>query len=457
MLIFLSTDLRLYKKSRYLRYLKNVSAGDIIYTAFNICGGFMKKKYRIFTAAAAVVAVVAVITAALLMNPKKHEIKIIVATDTHYLSPRINDKGAVFTNMVNNSDGKLVQYCEEIFSAFSGEVIKSKPDVLILSGDLTLSGEKASHEDFAEKLQKIQDSGVQVLTIPGNHDISSEYAYAFFGDEYEKTENITAEEYRKLYYNFGIKQAESVDENSFSYLYKVNDGLYIMMIDTNAFGRGFVQEESLRWIEECLSKAQKSGAEVITVTHQNVLAHNKLLSFGYQLYNYQSLLDLLNEYGVRCNLSGHIHMQHIAAEGGFTEIVTSSLLVAPVQYGVITYNGSIDYRTKAVDVSAWEKNNNAKDENLLDFESYADEFFKSSGYKKSLLQLSASEAPEQEKKLIARAFADINAGYFSGRVYDISQYEEGISLCREQGGFLSRYIDTLVEEAPIDNTSVIIE
>ena len=99
----------------------------------------------------------------------------------------------------------------------------------------------------------------------------------------------------------------------------------------------------------------------------------------------------------------------------------------------------------------------AKDENLLDFESYADEFFKSSGYKKSLLQLSASEAPEQEKKLIARAFADINAGYFSGRVYDISQYEEGISLCREQGGFLSRYIDTLVEEAPIDNTSVIIE
>lgn len=158
----------------------------------------MKKKYRIFTAAAAVVAVVAVITAALLMNPKNHEIKIIVATDTHYLSPRINDKGAVFTNMVNNSDGKLVQYCEEIFYAFSGEVIKSKPDVLILSGDLTLSGEKASHEDFAEKLQKIQDSGVQVLTIPGNHDISSEYAYAFFGDEYEKTENITAEEYRKL-------------------------------------------------------------------------------------------------------------------------------------------------------------------------------------------------------------------------------------------------------------------
>jgi len=84
-------------------------------------------------------------------------------------------------------------------------------------------------------------------------------------------------------------------------------------------------------------------------------------------------------------------------------------------------------------------------------------FFKSSGYKKSLLQLSASDAPERDKELIARAFSDINAGYFSGKVYDVSQYEEGINLCREQGGFLSRYIDTLVEEAPIDNTAVIIE
>lgn len=411
----------------------------------------MKKKFMIIIGILAVFFVFVI--AFLLIGGKSEEAKIIVATDTHYLSERINDKDKAFSDMVNNSDGKLVQYCDEIFSAFSDEVIKAQPDVLILSGDLTFNGEKASHEDFVNKLKEIQAKGVQVLTIPGNHDIDSASACGFKNDEYYQVDSITADEYRKLYYDFGMKQAQSVDEYSFSYLYKINKDLYVLMLDTNAFGQNFVQDESYRWIEEQLKAVKKSRAQVITVTHQNLFAHNEQLSFGYQLYDADELLELFSKYNVKCNLSGHIHMQHIKSDG-VTEIATSSLLVAPVQYGVIDFDGKINYKTKSVNVSAWAKGNNSDDENLLDFSNYAEYFFKDSSYRRSLEQLDKYNIPNEDKKLIAEAFSELNASYFAGSTLDISKIQTGIDLCKKQDAFLSNYIETMTDETNIDHTFV---
>lgn len=413
----------------------------------------MKKKFMIIIGILAVIFVFVI--AFLLIGGKSEEAKIIVATDTHYLSERINDKGKAFSDMVNSSDGKLVQYCDEIFSAFADEVVNAQPDVLILSGDLTFNGEKASHEDFVNKLKEIQAKGVQVLTIPGNHDIDSASACGFKNDEYYQVDGITADEYRELYYDFGMKQAQSVDEYSFSYLYKVNKDLYVLMLDTNAFGQNFVQDESYQWIEEQLKAVKRNKAQVITVTHQNLFAHNEQLSFGYQLYDANELLELFNKYKVKCNLSGHIHMQHIKSDG-VTEIATSSLLVSPVQYGVIDFDGKINYQAKSVDVSAWAKGNNSDDENLLDFSNYAEYFFKDSSYKRSLEQLEKYDISNEDKKLIAEAFSELNTSYFAGSTIDISKIQKGIDLCKKQDGFLSNYVTSMAEEAQTEHTSVTI-
>lgn len=413
----------------------------------------MKKKFMIIIGILAVIFVFVI--AFLLIGGKSEEAKIIVATDTHYLSSGINDKGKAFSDMVNSSDGKLVQYCDEIFSAFADEVVNAQPDVLILSGDLTFNGEKAGHEDFVNKLKEIQAKGVQVLTIPGNHDIDSASACGFKGDEYYQVDGITAEQFKELYYDFGMKQAQSVDEYSFSYLYKVNKDLYVLMLDTNAFGQNFVQDESYQWIEEQLKAVKRNKAQVITVTHQNLFAHNEQLSFGYQLYDADELLELFNKYKVKCNLSGHIHMQHIKSDG-VTEIATSSLLVAPVQYGIIDFDGKINYQAKSVDVSAWAKGNNSNDENLLDFSAYAEYFFKDSSYKRSLEQLEKYDILNEDKKLIAEAFSELNASYFAGSTLDISKIQKGIDLCKKQDSFLSKCVTSMVEEAKTEHTSVTI-
>ena len=80
----------------------------------------------------------------------------IVATDIHYLARSLTDGGSSFRYMVEHGDGKVVTYIEQIVDAFLEEVIAQKPDMLILSGDLTLDGEKKSHEELAGSRRRIR-------------------------------------------------------------------------------------------------------------------------------------------------------------------------------------------------------------------------------------------------------------------------------------------------------------
>jgi len=108
--------------------------------------------------------------------------RIIIATDMHYLARELTDFQSSFTNRVEHEDGKVMQYVWEITDAFIHEVKKEKPDLVILSGDLTYNGEWESHIEFAEKLEEIEEAGIPVIVIPGNHDINNRYAVRFAGD-----------------------------------------------------------------------------------------------------------------------------------------------------------------------------------------------------------------------------------------------------------------------------------
>lgn len=411
----------------------------------------MKKKITSF-----ILAIALLLSLAGCYGNTKNQTTIFVATDTHYLSSRINDGSEAFLEMTKNSDGKLVKYCNEIFEAFSNEVIASKPDVLILSGDLTFSGEKASHQDFVKKLKHIQDSGVQVLTIAGNHDINSKTATQYNGKECLETENINAQEFKDLYYDFGMKQAISVDDYSLSYLYKLSKKLYILMLDTNAYGQNFVQDRSYKWIEEQLKFVQEENAKIITVSHQNLFAHNDQLSFGYQLYDGNELLELYQKYNVPLNLSGHIHLQHIM-EDGVTEVATSSLLVSPAQYGIVKFGKNIKYKTKAVDVEKWAKDNQVNNDELTNFSQFSKKQFYDDGLNKANSLTEKMQIGTEEKDQVANAFAKLNSSYFAGTKCGKRDIKNGIEIAKKQESFLSKYIETMEEETKNDYNSITIK
>ena len=87
------------------------------------------------------------------VDREKVETHLIIASDTHYMSPSMTDYGAAFDSLVNSNDGKVIRYQPQLWQAFKSEVLAANPDALILSGDLSLNGEKANHLEFAEKLR----------------------------------------------------------------------------------------------------------------------------------------------------------------------------------------------------------------------------------------------------------------------------------------------------------------
>ena len=156
-----------------------------------------------------------------------------IAADLHYLSPSLTDRGTLFTQTVLHADGKMTACSEELTEAFVQQILSEEVDCLILPGDLTFNGERQSHQKLAEKLRRIEQSGTQVLVLPGNHDLNNPQALSYQGDQAYKTASADGEEFARIYQEFGYDEALSRDGASLSYTAQVNDRLRILMIDVN--------------------------------------------------------------------------------------------------------------------------------------------------------------------------------------------------------------------------------
>ena len=367
-----------------------------------------------------------------------------VASDLHILAPELTDHGSCFQQVVNNADGKMTAYSEELLESFVWQVIREKPDALIISGDLTFNGEAASHRRLAAALGQIEAAGIQVWAMPGNHDLENSMAAAFEGDSWQPVESVSAAEFADLYRDFGYGEALARDDASLSYVAELEPNLRMLLVDVNtAEYPGCVSEQTLDWIENQLRDAADEGAWVIAVSHQNLLAHNPLFTDGFVMDHAGRLLDLYTRYHVICNLSGHIHLQHTATSSeGFSEIVTSSLAVNPNQYGVLRLEGtSATYHTEPVDVDAWAREQNRQDPALQNFPQTARNFFWDTGYRQAMQMLQ----DDAKKEMLAAFFAEVNTAYFAGRM-DTVQWDDALfDAWQARGVFLSLYLSSIAD------------
>lgn len=374
-------------------------------------------------------------------------VTLFVATDLHYLAPALTDHGPCFERSITLGDGKVMAYSEELVEAFVTQVIDRHPDALILSGDLSFNGERASHEALAGKLARVEAAGIPVLVIPGNHDLNSRNAVRFVAESYERVDSVTAEDFRAIYQPFGYDGALSRDSSSLSYVAGVSEDLRILMVDVNTSDLpGAAGPQTLAWIEEQLAQARQDGCRVIAVSHQNLINHSDLLTSGFNIVNANVLRMRYADAPVLCNLSGHIHMQHMSVtNAGIWDIATSSLAVAPNQYGVLTVSErGLSYRTEAVDVSAWAVSKGLSDPNLLDFSDYSEDFFKTNARRQALAVIAQDECPEQ----LADFFANINAAYFAGRMDTFALDTQLLARWQQQPVRLAQFIDSIVQESP---------
>ncbi len=399
--------------------------------------------------------------------PEGRAAKIFYGTDLHLLSPKLTDNSDHFQEMLRKGDGKLTQYSDEITHAFLDEVLEAKPDALILGGDLTFNGEEMSHTDLAEYLAPVKNAGLPVLIIPGNHDINQLFSYRFVQNDAIPVSAISQKEFWQIYSPFGGVSSISRDKNSLSYVCELSPKLRVLMLDTSQYQLGDIRvggkvsDKTLAWVEKCLQEAQASGAEVLSVTHHNLLIHSRLFFENYTIADNQRVVDLYKKYNVRLNLSGHMHIQHIADQDGFYDIATNSMAVSPNHYAEVTYGDEIVYHAKSVDVAGWAKKQNISDENLLNFSKFSADYFRSvSGDKVASMFLDLELPPDEEKELMEFTRV-LNSNYFAGTVGLIKEdikktpaYAMWQNMSSDM--FFGGYIDSMLSEKERDNRQLTI-
>lgn len=371
-------------------------------------------------------------------------VSIIIATDLHYLSKSLHDNDEFFTNLINNADGKNMFYIEEITEAFVSQVIKQKPEFLIISGDLTFNGEKQSHIGLEKKLKRLENAGITVLVMPGNHDIDRSSAAKFIGKSYTLVDSISSREYSNLYKYYGLQEALQKDDSSLSYVYSARKDLWFLFLDTNSKGDNRLSPKTLNWVKKRLHEAKRLGIKVISITHQNLLAHNPNFNSGFVIDQAPVLNQLYKDSNVLLNLSGHIHIQHIKSES-LPEIVTSSLAVSPHQYGEITYDGNqLHYQIAKVDVEKWARSKGSNDNNLLNFTETSHLFMKEVAKRKTK-DWENTNISEEQLELAKETFASLNAAYFAGTPIDANDHKEGLSIITKYfGGFVDSYLESIL-------------
>jgi 3',5'-cyclic AMP phosphodiesterase CpdA len=280
--------------------------------------------------------------------------KIMVISDPHLLAPSLYDDGKA-AHQLEKSDMKLVTLSDLIMKTMSDVIIAEKPQLLLISGDLTLNGERASHERLAEHLQRLQEAGVRTLVIPGNHDVMCPYSKQYKGDEPAAVPNVTSEEFATIYAHFGYGSDSQRDPSSLSYTCEPIPGILILGIDSNIYATsrdnevkyhtdGAVKPETLEWIRHQLSQAQKSGKRVIAMMHHHLVEHidgeAKLLP-NYIAANHNEVAQVLREGGVKVVFTGHLHITDAATIDGITDVSTGSASTYPIAMRTVTIDSQL--------------------------------------------------------------------------------------------------------------------
>ncbi len=385
--------------------------------------------------------------------PHESGFRAVIASDLHYIAPELTDGGPGYQQILKNGDSKFMPYVEEITDAFLDEVLADPPDVVLLTGDLTFNGAEISHRRLAGKLQRLEDAGIPVLVLPGNHDVYNENAALYRGGSFERVPFASGESFAEIYRDFGPGEALSADSDSLSYVWQLNEQVWIMMLDENtAHDFCGLSDRSFQWIEAQLQKAREEGRFVLVAGHQNVFQHS-IFRGGYVIQGAQRLQELLRRYGVPLCLSGHLHTQHVQSEDGLTEIATSALCSYPCQYAVLTAeDGRLRYGTRRLDLAAWAERNGRPDAVFQDFAgaagTYMDAHFTPAGMAPLV------DDPVLWAEMLAYLQA-LNRAYFSGDLREIAALDPDgrlAGLWAEENGMTAWYLRSVLDEEGNDHT-----
>lgn len=286
--------------------------------------------------------------------------KFAVLSDIHIYDVTLGTNGKPFEDYLDK-DRKMLKESQEILDEAINDILKSGVHFLIISGDLTKDGEISSHKIVKEKLDKLVNAKINVFVVPGNHDIMNSHAVKFEEDKTNPVEMAKKEDFESIYNSFGINKAIYRDENSVSYVIEPVKGLWILALDSAKYREntmdkdpivsGKFYEDTLKWIEQILIKANEEEKAIMVVMHHGIVEHyegNEKFYPEYILENYKKIGKMFAFYNVRLVFTGHYHANDITfykyEDGKFLyDVETGSLVTAPSPYRFVSISNNNAY------------------------------------------------------------------------------------------------------------------
>lgn len=271
---------------------------------------------------------------------------VMLFADPHVLASSLVEQGAAMDEMMAGQR-KMLDLSEEVFLALVDTALVHKPALVLIPGDLTKDSEMASHNMVAEQLRKLQASGINVLVVPGNHDIGAK-AFAYRGSEAIAVDALADTEWESQY-AMVFEQALVKDPNSHSYVAEPLPGVTVLGIDAlhNA-GEGYLSDETLAWVLQQADDARAKGNMILAMCHWQVLEHvdggGLDADVSARLQNADAVRDQLMAHGVRVLLTGHVHVNSISTYSdtllmsgdSIVEISTGAPITYPCPYRWLT-------------------------------------------------------------------------------------------------------------------------
>lgn len=327
-------------------------------------------------------------------QPKSPEF--IVLSDPHLMAPELIQTYGPALRRYELWDGKLLAASDAIMTEIVDLLIRERNrlDFVLIPGDLTKDGEVASHRRMLHHLAQIEQAGIDVFVVPGNHDLNNPDALRYEENATHPVETLDPLSFAQLYAPHGYAQALSRDTASLSYVAEPAPGLWVFGIDSCRYdendGRehpvtgGRLRAVTQHWLQEQATQGQAQGKTLIAVMHHGLVEHfsgqsTPGVAEEYVIEDWEHMAAFIRSLGIELVFTGHAHITDITShdvgrEGIIHDIETGSLVTSPGTFRRI----SVDTNKNTVLITTHSLEHIAYDIGESTLQEYSDAFLDAS-------------------------------------------------------------------------------
>ena len=185
--------------------------------------------------------------------------KFYLLTDTHYFEESLGAEGKAYEEYMQTEAFYMKESGIINKAVFSKLKEDAETEIVLIPGDLSKDGEYESHVSFIKELNALKKSGKKIFVLTAGHDYN-EFGRSYKNDECVKAKGTQFRELYNLYYEFGYKQALSVDEETLSYIAEIHEGVRILALNCDSDGatKGAIDERLMSWAKVQLERQGKT-------------------------------------------------------------------------------------------------------------------------------------------------------------------------------------------------------